>query len=52
MLVSLLTMVVTLLKKLLELKGGSNLKSYTKEQAIKNGLDYKVLMATIESESG
>jgi hypothetical protein len=52
MLVSLLTMVVTLLKKLLELKGGSNLKAYAKEQAIKNGLDYKVLMATIEAESG
>lgn len=52
MLVSLLTMVVNLLKKLLELKGGSNLKAYTKEQAIKNGLDYKVLMATIEAESG
>lgn len=52
LLVSLLTMVVSLLKKLLEMKGGTDLKAYTKEQAIKNGLDYKVLMATIEAESG
>jgi hypothetical protein len=50
--ITLLTAVVSLLKKLLELSGILNLKSYTKEQAIKNGLDYKVLMATIEAESG
>lgn len=52
LMITLLTAVVSLLKKLLELSGILNLKSYTKEQAIKNGLDYKVLMATIEAESG
>jgi len=50
--ITLLTAVVSLLKKLLELSGILNLKSYTKKQAIKNGLDYKVLMATIEADSG
>ncbi len=51
LMISLMLMVIKLLSVLVEKLKGNNLQVYAKEQAIKYGIDYRVLMATIEAES-
>lgn len=51
LLVGLLAVTVKLLVVLVEKLKGNDLKTYAKEKAIKNGIDHRVLMATIQAES-